>query len=221
LIINAFWKIGEDRSPAALVSEASQPAVESWLFLAVELRAAGCLAVTRSVRARCPFAAPLCDTEPMRAAARRRRLASTLRIWATLRSSADRSVLFEAALLLPLVFVGLRTVGWLRMHRFLDRPSAPVRRSIEEARHLAGLVEAVARRGPVRYTCLQRSTVLWRVLRRRGLEAELLFGVRNEGPGDHRFHAWVEHAGHVLNDTPDVRERFARFGTAPDEREGS
>jgi hypothetical protein len=40
LIIDTFWKIGEDRSPAAtFVDEAGQPVVESWLFLAVELRA--------------------------------------------------------------------------------------------------------------------------------------------------------------------------------------
>lgn len=174
------------------------------------------LAHEDGVRSRYP-----CDTEPMRTAARRPMAASTLRIWAVVRSPADRSVLFEAALLLPLVLVALRTVGWPRMRRILDRPFAPGLPSIDEARHITGLVEAVARRGPIRYTCLQRSTVLWRVLRRRGLEADLLFGVQKEGPGDHRFHAWVEHAGHVLNDTPDVRERFTRFGTARDEREGS
>lgn len=40
LIIDTFWKVGEDTSPAAtFVDEAGQPAVESWLFLAVELRA--------------------------------------------------------------------------------------------------------------------------------------------------------------------------------------
>ena len=40
LIIDTFWKIGEDTSPAAtFLDEVGQPAVESWLFLAVELRA--------------------------------------------------------------------------------------------------------------------------------------------------------------------------------------
>jgi hypothetical protein len=40
LIIDTFWGVGEDTSPAAtFISEAGQPAVESWLFLAVELRA--------------------------------------------------------------------------------------------------------------------------------------------------------------------------------------
>ena len=148
-------------------------------------------------------------------------MATPIRIWAKLRSPADRSVLFEAAFLLPVVFVGLRTIGWARMQRFLDRPSAPVRRSVTEARHLAVLVEAVARRGPIRYNCLQRSVVLWRVMRGRGLEAQLRFGVRKEAPGDHRFHAWVEHAGEVLNDAPHVRERFTMFGAVPSGTEAS
>jgi hypothetical protein len=40
LIIDTFWTIGEDVSPGATFAEESgEPAVESWLFLAVELRA--------------------------------------------------------------------------------------------------------------------------------------------------------------------------------------
>jgi hypothetical protein len=126
----------------------------------------------------------------------------------------------EAAFLLPLVFVGLRTIGLVRMRRLLEpRASAADRHSVKEAHHVASLVEAVARRGPFRYNCLQRSLVLWRMLRRRGLQAELRIGVRREADGDRRFHAWVEHGGRVLNDTPHVRNWFSTFGPASIQRE--
>ena len=144
-----------------------------------------------------------------------RRTRSARRIIAKLRSSADRRVLLEAAFLLPLVSLGMRTIGWVRVQRLLDRePSTPARQSVKEAQHLSALVEAVARRSPVQFTCLQRSVVLWRVLRRRELEAELRIGVRKETAGGRQFHAWVEHGGEVLNDVQHVREQFSIFGAS-------
>src|SRR5687768_1504707 len=117
---------------------------------------------------------------------------STRRILATLSDPGDRRALLEAAFFLPMVSLTPRTMGWKRVQRLLDRyPSTLARRSPTEARHLAALVEAVARRSPKQYTCLQRSVVLWRVLRRRGLEAELSIGVRKDAAGGHQFHAWI------------------------------
>ena len=83
------------------------------------------------------------------------------------------------------------------------------------AQRLAWLVEAAARRGPWPANCLQRSTVLWWLLRRRGVETDLRIGVRRRpgstGGESLLFHAWVEHDGLVLNDAPDIRSRFATF----------
>lgn len=58
--------------------------------------------------------------------------------------------------------------------------------------------------------CLQKSLVLWALLRRQGINAELRIGVRREG-GNFEAHAWVEYEGFVLNDASDVRDRFATF----------
>jgi hypothetical protein len=42
LIIDTFWKVGEDTSVAAtFLDDAGRPTVESWLFFAIELRARG------------------------------------------------------------------------------------------------------------------------------------------------------------------------------------
>ena len=150
-----------------------------------------------------------------------RKTRSSRRILPKLRSAADRGVLFEAAFLLPTVSLALRTIGWARVQRFIERkPFKTARCSLEEARHIAGLVEAVTRRSPLENTCLQRSVVLWRVLRRRQFEAELRFGVR-KADGVPQFHAWVEHDGEVLNDVQHVRERFSAFGLSRLEKEDS
>jgi hypothetical protein len=74
-------------------------------------------------------------------------------------------------------------------------------------------VEAAARRVPGRVSCLHKSLTLWWLLRRRGVGAELRVGVRK--PGSRlEAHAWVERDGMVLNDDPDVRQRFSSFDRA-------
>ena len=149
-----------------------------------------------------------------------RKTRSARQILAKLRSSADRRVLIEVAFLLPAVSLALRTIGWVRIQRLLDRePSMPTRRSLEEARHLSALVESMARRSPMQHHCLQRSVVLCQVLRRRELEAELRLGVRREPAGERHFHAWVEHDGEVLNDVQHVRALFTTFGAVRGEKE--
>jgi hypothetical protein len=50
------------------------------------------------------------------------------------------------------------------------------------------------------------------MLRRRGIDAELCLGARLD-EGTLAAHAWVTSGGRVLNDTPDVHQRFAPFDT--------
>lgn len=56
---------------------------------------------------------------------------------------------------------------------------------------------------PIR--CLQRSIVTARVMRRRGILAEVVIGYR---PVPFFSHAWVEVAGRVVNDSPVYRTRL-------------
>lgn len=149
----------------------------------------------------------------MRSRFRGTRWAAPVRIWSRLPSS-DRVAVLETAVLLPLVAMGLRTLGVTRTHRLVRRRPLALRRSPDEARRLASLVESVARRGPMRYSCLERSFVLWRMMRGRGLAADLRLGVRTGSGGDHRFHAWVEHGDDVINDEPGIRGRYISFRSA-------
>jgi hypothetical protein len=72
---------------------------------------------------------------------------------------------------------------------------------------LASWVEIGARHYPRPVGCLQRALALRAVLSRRGLSARVRIGVRRAGE-TLLAHAWVDHDGRVINDAPDVGERY-------------
>lgn len=118
----------------------------------------------------------------------------------------ERRSVAQASVLLPVVAVSLRLAGFQKTYRWLEgyQPTdvkvggAPTGESVDIA----------ARNFPLyRPTCLPRSLVLWHMLRRQGEPAELHIGVRRID-GDFNAHAWVEQGGMVINDAPDVAERF-------------
>lgn len=59
----------------------------------------------------------------------------------------------------------------------------------------------------LRPNCLPRSLSLWRMLRRRGVDAVVRIGAKMS---ERRLdgHAWVEVGGHVINDRPDIAKDF-------------
>jgi hypothetical protein len=136
----------------------------------------------------------------------------------------DRRSLLQALALLPLTALALRWLGLRRWQTLLarwvpaDGPAAESHRREGEApaepalaaQALARLVEAAGRYGLCRGTCLQRSLVLWWLLRRRGLDGELRIGVRRVG-GRLAAHAWVECGGLALDAPADAREPFVPF----------
>jgi hypothetical protein len=133
---------------------------------------------------------------------------------------SERLILAQTPLLLPLAALALRRSGLRRVQSRLtghpfSRPRTIAARRPAEAARLAWIVKVSAMYGPWRANCLQRSLVLWWYLRRRGLDADLRIGVRRDRQsGLLDFHAWIEHAGKVINDRPEVRERYATFDQA-------
>jgi hypothetical protein len=133
---------------------------------------------------------------------------------------AERRLLLQAPVVLPAVALALRWGGLTRVQQRLLRPGAGVQApgsSAERraaAERLAWCVQVASAYGPWPANCLQRSVVLCWFLHRRGLTGELRMGVRQDEDGSLDFHSWVEHDGFVLNDTRDVRERYAAFSTA-------
>jgi hypothetical protein len=125
--------------------------------------------------------------------------------------------LAQALVLLPLTALGLWLLGFRRCQAVLARwsPLGRVDRGdeaarLERGRAAARLVDAAARRGVYHATCLPRSLVLWWLLRRRGIDADLRIGVCKEG-GEFQAHAWVEYGGVAFNEGAVVSERYASF----------
>jgi hypothetical protein len=134
---------------------------------------------------------------------------------------SERLLLLQAAALASLMGLGLRCLGFRRLHAFLTRFTPPVKPSRThdvvrlglQARRWASLVETALRWAPSSATCLHRSLTLWWLLRRRGIDGELRIGVRKTSD-QLEAHAWVEYQGVVLNDREDVNRAYVPFDRA-------
>jgi hypothetical protein len=132
-------------------------------------------------------------------------------------TAAERLVALEAALGLTATWIALRTVGFRRWRRVLESPATRKKTnaraaelSIREIANVVRLEEAAARNLFFDTNCLEQSLVLWWLLQKRGVAADLLIGARKDA---HRFeaHAWVEFAGAPLNSTGEGHLHFVPF----------
>lgn len=133
-------------------------------------------------------------------------------------SGYERGVVLEAAGGLLATWVGLRLAGFRRWKTVLAwlAPSSSVAArqtaaaQTEAAQTIARISAAAARNFFFATNCLEQSLVLWWLLRRRGIVAELRIGARKEFE---RFeaHAWVEVDSVVLNDASAEHEHFIPF----------
>jgi hypothetical protein len=128
--------------------------------------------------------------------------------------ATERSVLFRALYLLPIVTIMLDLKGLRFTQDWLMRKSAPPQLSGDLVE--TQIWETVRMmRIAVRYhqpwaNCLKQSLVLWILLRDRGIISEVRIGIERES-AKFAAHAWVEYQGIVLNDTDDVHQRFQAF----------
>jgi hypothetical protein len=131
--------------------------------------------------------------------------------WQRLRATSwpERRVLAQALILLPVAHLALRLARLeallTRLARQVPPPDAV---DTQAARSAARMVNVAARYGPYRAPCLERSLVLWWLLRRRGIATDLRIGVR-KADGEFEAHAWVELEGAVINDRADIATVFA------------
>jgi len=120
--------------------------------------------------------------------------------------------IFAASLLLPLAGLALHLLGVRRSLRlFAGGRQGAGASNPQAAEQVARDVERAGREFslyPV--DCLVRSLVLVRLLRGRGIGAELRLGVRTL-TGRFEAHAWVEHGGVPLGEDADVARVFNAF----------
>jgi hypothetical protein len=128
----------------------------------------------------------------------------------------ERRIVLEAATGLIVTWVGLRLVGFPRWKRMLQlaAPRQTAARSENNSHSTVADVlrmeEAAARNLFFSTNCLEQSLVLWWLLRRRGIGADLRIGARKD---EQRFeaHAWVEFRGMALNSEGEDHLHFTPF----------
>lgn len=129
---------------------------------------------------------------------------------------AERRDFLAVAVAIPAAAAALHTLGYQRTLRACERltstaaPAADAR-AVELA--LGRALRRAETYAPFRGVCLSRSVALWCLLRRRGVQGRLCLGARLDA-GRLSAHAWVECDGRIVNDTPDVRERFVPLEAA-------
>ena len=103
-------------------------------------------------------------------------------------SLLEWQLLATSAILLPLTALGLYLFGLKRTQQFMKylTPAAPKTspRNEEELRYgqmIARMVSVAANHGLYRANCLKKSLVLWWLLKRKGIEADLHIGVQKKG----------------------------------------
>ena len=130
----------------------------------------------------------------------------------------ERSALACSALLLPLIALGLRLLGFRRLQVALAKVVPNHEPGLEgrsesrrgEVEVVVRMVAAASREGLVHGNCLEQSLTLWWLLRRRDVPAQLRIGVQKQGD-QFQAHAWVELAGAVLNDRDDAHQEYTAF----------
>ena len=135
----------------------------------------------------------------------------------------EKRLVTAAAVLLPLVDLALRTLGYQKTQNLLARNTAD--RKIQplssderfaKAQRVAYCVRIAARKGPYRVTCLRESLASWWLLRRRGFPAVLRIGVGKE-EADLKAHAWVEVDGRSVIDGERSLQGYMGIHRAGDE----
>ncbi|MGB9242012.1 MAG: lasso peptide biosynthesis B2 protein [Candidatus Acidiferrales bacterium] len=120
-------------------------------------------------------------------------------------SGFERGVVLEAVIGLPIAWLAVRLLGFRICRAAFEKPRFAAQNSksreadtLNIARRIAHLEAVTATNLFSRTSCLEQSLVLCRMLRRRGLNADLRIGARKEA---NRFeaHAWVEVEGNVVD----------------------
>jgi hypothetical protein len=116
------------------------------------------------------------------------------------------------ALLILQSFVGLiffdivvLMFGFPRIHALARRFRLTRRRSRHSVEQLCQAVAEACVWYPKRAFCLQRSWVTSRLLRRHGVQSQVVIGYR---PAPIDSHAWVEVDGQVVNDRPQYQKFY-------------
>jgi hypothetical protein len=122
------------------------------------------------------------------------------RRWIARRRPKELLLAAEALLLLALFRVCLALVPVRRILRVVTHgsasaiesaPVAPEEREAAIALRVRWAVEAVARNSPVMFVCFPQTLTGYTMLRRRGVQSTMVYGVARTEAGDLTAHTWL------------------------------
>jgi hypothetical protein len=134
----------------------------------------------------------------------------------------ERQLFLKVLYLLPMTALRVQRLGLKETTAWLNRARPPANGgpaahtdALAQAHRTAQLAAQAVRYSLVKGKCLSQSIVLWHLLKCQGIHSDLRIGVKKVDDrlpfaGDNfDAHAWVEYQGELLNERPDVYERFA------------
>jgi Transglutaminase-like superfamily len=126
-------------------------------------------------------------------------------------------VLMQAVIGLPLVRLALHFNSVTQVSRSpIERATNPsLQHGLIKAEEIARLVRVAAQHGICQATCLEQSVLLRRLLARRGIDGQIIFGTR-KAEGETQAHAWVEVEGVPLDGGDQVHAHFKPFDSPRD-----
>jgi hypothetical protein len=136
-------------------------------------------------------------------------------------------VIVQSPFVLLLTWVRLRRGGYqqtlARIKPLYNSDMSPQEQATI-AREVAFALAVAVKAGPWKPRCLMRSLALGWLLAKRGISFDIRIGVphgkaKTQAGEAVAFsaHAWVEHAGIVLNDRQDVAGKFSAFDTGSEQ----
>jgi hypothetical protein len=135
------------------------------------------------------------------------------------RGAGDLLLLAEGLATLAGASVAIRLLPFRRLAAAASRGAASPGPASDEARmrKLRWAVEAWGRRVPWRAVCFQRGLAFHVMLRRRGIDSRLHYGVSPAGETGLSAHVWVSVGGRTWLGGEEA-PRFALLATFPDDR---
>lgn len=125
----------------------------------------------------------------------------------------DRKLFVKIAFITPFLEICLRFLGFNRLlnllHNRIEGKVFYLSHTEEVERHKK-LVFLFYNNFPFAGRCLARSLTLWFLLKRKGINTDLRFGMRKED-GKLKAHAWVEHHGKPITIDPEVQNSYKMF----------
>ena len=125
-----------------------------------------------------------------------------------------RLLLAEAFAVLAAASTAIRWLPFRRAVRLGSRRIAGAGRSPEEVAELRWSVEAAARAAPWRAVCFQKGLALQWMLRRRGIDAQLHYGIGTDDEGELLAHVWVADGENIVIGGEEA-EQVRRVATFP------